>query len=45
MNDLESKIRMIVDKQAPVKKFKVDPMKLNWMTEELKDKIYTRINF
>ena len=42
VEDLEDKIRLLIDKHAPVKIFKVDPQKINWVTEDLKKQIQAR---
>ena len=42
VEELQYKIRTLVDRYAPVKKFKIDPSKINWMTDDLKKRIEAR---
>ena len=42
VNELETKIRNVMDKHAPVKSFKVEPGRINWLTDDLKAKIKAR---
>ena len=42
VSELEYKIRNLMDKHAPVKVFKVDPQKVNWLSDDLKEKIAAR---
>ena len=42
VGDLENKIRSLIDKHAPVKIFRTDSSKMNWMTKELVDRIAAR---
>ena len=44
VHDLETKIRLLVDKHAPVKVLKIDPNRMDWITKELTDKINARNN-
>ena len=39
MYQLQTKITSLIDKHAPLKVFKIDPMKINWLTKELKEEI------
>ena len=42
VNQLETKIQSLVDKHAPLKVIKINPMKINWITNELKEEIHVR---
>ena len=42
VKDLETKIRNLIDRHAPVKVFRNNLSKTNWLTEELKDQIKAR---
>ena len=42
VNQLETKITNLIDKHAPLKVFKINPMKINWLTEDLKGEIEDR---
>ena len=42
VENLEGKIRSLVDKHAPVKIFKTDSKRVNWMTNDLLERIERR---
>ena len=44
VSNLEWKIRTLFDKYAPVKTFRVNRNKVNWMTDELRHRIDKRNN-